>query len=244
MRISGELALVVFFTLLMLGIQCRARAADMNYTVSWIGNSFPGSTKWVQQDISDIHVTQDGTVYSIVFWDEAGAEVTVYKDGDVVDIAKHTHGWGYHAGSAIAVNSKYLYFAQAVENEGGHLIDPDTWPPKDYGWYGVGRRKLSDIKQAAPFSGGKGGKGDTLKGGFMVIHEVPGGTRDAGIAGLWATEEYLYVSCPYDDKVRIYDSETMEHITDWSMENPGKVWMDGQQRLMGYACFRFRDLTL
>ena len=130
MKVMDGIAVMLLFILLMLGIQCRVWAADINYSVSWLGNSFPGAKKWVQQDISDIYVTQDGTVYSIIFWDEAGAEVTVYKDGDVVDVAGHTHGWGYHAGSAIAVNSEYLYFAQAVENEGGGLVDPDTCLPK------------------------------------------------------------------------------------------------------------------
>jgi hypothetical protein len=60
------------------------------YTVSWLGNSFPGGSKWVQQDIEDIYVTGDGTVYAVAHWDEAGGEVTAYKDGDVVAVAGHT----------------------------------------------------------------------------------------------------------------------------------------------------------
>jgi len=53
-----------------------------NATVSWLGNSFPGADKWVQQDIHGMAVTPDGTVYTNVEWDEAGRNVGVYKDGD------------------------------------------------------------------------------------------------------------------------------------------------------------------
>lgn len=200
------------------------------YTVSWIGNSFGGVDKWVQQDIEDICVTTDGTVYAAVSWDEAGGEVMAYRDGDVVAVAGHTHGWGYHGGSAIAVNDRYVYFGQHVENEGGHLVDPNTWPPGGANWYGIGRRLRSDIRKTAPFEGAKGGKGDTLAGGFAVVHEIPNG-RAGEIAGLWATPSRLYVSCPYDDTIRVLDAETMQPVASWPMECPGRICMDSNDRL-------------
>ncbi len=198
--------------------------------VSWIGNSFGGADKWVQQDIEDICVASDGTVYAAVPWDEAGGEVMAYRDGDVVAVARHTHGWGYHGGSAVAINDKYIYFGQHVENEGGHLVDPNTWPPAGYGWYGVGRRLRSDIRKTAPFQDAKGGKGDTLAGGFAVIHEVPNG-RSGDVTGLCATPSRLFVSCPYDDTIRVLDAETMQLVASWPMERPGRMCMDSDARL-------------
>lgn len=199
-------------------------------SASWIGNSFGGAEKWVQQDIEDICVAADGTVYSIVSWDEAGGEVMAYRNADVVAVARHTHGWGYHGGSAIAANDKYLYFGQHVENEGGHLVDPNTWPPKGFNWYGVARRLRTDIRKTVPFEDAKGGKGDTLAGGFAVIHEVPHGDSGA-IAGLWATSSRLYVSCPHDHKIRVLDAETMQLVRSWFMERPGRMYMDRDGRL-------------
>jgi hypothetical protein len=64
-------------------------------TTSWVGNSFGGGKKWVQQDIQATVVTEDGKVYCNVPWDEGGREVGIYKDGNVIGIAQHTHGWSW-----------------------------------------------------------------------------------------------------------------------------------------------------
>ena len=39
---------------------------------SWIGNSYGGAKKWVQQDIHAMAVMAEGTVFTNVGWDEAG----------------------------------------------------------------------------------------------------------------------------------------------------------------------------
>ncbi len=219
-----------FLSVTLPSLPLPSPAAAGSYTVSWIGNSFGGAEKWVQQDIEDICVARDGTVYAVVPWDEAGGEVMVYRDGDVAAVARHTHGWGYHGGLAIAVNDKYVFFGQQVENEGGHLVDPNTWPPKGTNWYGIARRRRADIRRATPFEGAKGGKGDTLAGGFAVVHEVPI-NRAADISGLWATATRLYAGCPYDDTIRIFDAGTMEWLGSWSMRRPGRMCMDSVGRL-------------
>ncbi len=221
-----------YVPLLLIVLSAAYAMADVgrldNVTCSWLGNSFAGTgvNKWVQQDIEDCFVTAEGTVYSIVYWDEAGAEVTEYRDGDVIASARHTHGWGYHGGRAVAANDKYLYFGQFVENEGGHLVDPATWPPKGKHWYGIARRLRSDITQAAAFAHGKGGKGDTLEDGFMVVHELSVETSDAHITGLWATEKELFAACPYDNTIRVFDARTMQRLRSWRLERPGSMYMD------------------
>jgi hypothetical protein len=170
-------------------------------------------------------VTEDGTVYCNVPWDEAGREVGIYKDGDVIGIAQHTHGWGYDGGNAIALNQKYVFIAQRVGNEGGNLKGTNTWPAKGLSWYGVSRRLRADVTRGAPFSGGKGGQGDTLKGCFLVVIEAPE-KAEGGIAGLCADEHRLYVSCAGVNEIRIYDTETMEPVAHWPAEHPGSVVVD------------------
>lgn len=119
------LALLV---VLVLASSAPASEPLQNVRVSWLGNSFPGAEKWVQQDIHAMAVAPDGRVYTNVEWDEAGRNVGVYKDGDVVGNALHTHGWGYEGGRAIAFNNRYLFIGQTASNEGGGLKDPEPKP--------------------------------------------------------------------------------------------------------------------
>ncbi|RPH91902.1 MAG: hypothetical protein EHM72_18270, partial [Calditrichaeota bacterium] len=96
----------LFFCTAIVLIYSAVVTAQITYQTSWIGNTFSGKTKWVQQDISDIFVTADGRVFSNVFWDENGGEVTEYQNGDIIRTAQNTHGWGYHGGDAITANAK------------------------------------------------------------------------------------------------------------------------------------------
>ena len=82
-------------------------APSTRYTTSWIGNSFSGGDKWVQIQISGMYVAPDGTIYTNSIWDEAGREVGIYRDGDVIGKADDLHGWGRHGGDAITVDDKY-----------------------------------------------------------------------------------------------------------------------------------------
>jgi hypothetical protein len=60
-------------------------AAPLNYSVSWLGNSFSGaSNRWVQNFFIHTQVQLDGTVYTWSHWDEGGKRFGVYKDGDVI----------------------------------------------------------------------------------------------------------------------------------------------------------------
>ena len=128
------------------------RGADLHYSVSWIGNSFSGKTAWVQQDVEGLWVEPDGTLFTNVRWDEAGGNVQQYRNGQLIAMARHTHGWGYEGGEAVAANSKYLFIVQNVENEGGGLKG-SSWPPKGRAWSGVSRRLRSDITRPRPSPG-------------------------------------------------------------------------------------------
>jgi len=194
-------------------------------TTSWIGNSLGGARGWVQQDIHALTVTPEGTVFTDVEWDEGGGNAGEFRDGKLVRYAMHTHGWGNQGGAAVAANSRYLYLGAAMENEGGGLKDPDTWPPKGRLWQGISRRPRADISRAAPFPGGKGGKGDTLKGCFLVVAEVPDhGSKP--LAGLCADEHQVYAADQNAGEMRVFDAETMEPVRRWKVDRPGPLAPD------------------
>ena len=216
-----------------LGVGITLRAAEpppfaspaIAHATSWMGNSYPGAKRWVQQDIRAMAVTEDGTVFTNVEWEEGGGNVSEYRDGELIRYARHTHGWGAGGGVSVAVNSNYVYIGMVMGNEGGGLKDENTWPPKGAKWFGISRRLRSDITKAAPFAGGKGGKGDTLKESFLVVAEVPerGGTP---LAGMVATEKELIVSEPNAGEIQVFDNATMKLVRRWTVERAGPLAMD------------------
>lgn len=198
---------------------------ELAQVTSWLGNSYPGAKRWVQQDIRAMAVTDDGTVFTNVEWEEGGGNVGEYRDGALVRYAMHTHGWGAGGGLSVAVNSNYVFMGMAMGNEGGGLRDENTWPPKGSKWFGVSRRSRDDISKAVAFAGGKGGKGDTLKESFLVVAEVPerGG---APLAGMAATDQELFVSDPNSSEVKVFDCESMTLTRRWKVEQAGPLALD------------------
>jgi len=58
---------------------------SLNYSVTWVGNSFSGaSNRWVQNFLIHTKVQPDGTVNTWSHWDEGGKKFGVYRDGDVI----------------------------------------------------------------------------------------------------------------------------------------------------------------
>jgi len=207
----------------------------LTYTTSWIGNSFSGKSQWVLQDVANLYVDADGTVFTNVPWDEAGGNVQEYRDGKLIAMARHTHGWGYEGGEAVAANAKYLFVEQTVGNEGGGLKG-SSWPAKGFTWSGVSRRLRGDISRGAPFEGGRGKEGAVLPGSFLPVIEAPEAKRGEGraratIRGLAATADRLFVSSPFDDTVKVYDTETMRPVAQWKVERPDRISLAPDGRL-------------
>jgi hypothetical protein len=206
---------------------------SLNYTTSWYGNTFAAADKWVQMAAEAMFVAPDGTCYLNCFWDEAGREVGIYRDGDVVGLAGHTHGWGYNGGHAVTANDEYLFIAQVVDNEGGGLQAADTWPPKGKVWNGVSRRLLDG--SAAPFAGGKGGSGDTLRSAYLLLDETE--KADEGrITGLAADATRLYVASAPRNRIQVVDVATMTVIQTWSVPRPGQLCLGPDGSLWAVQC--------
>ena len=193
---------------------------------SWFGNSNPDGGTYMPQGIEGMFVSPDGAVYSNVPWEEGGHAFTEIKNG-VVKHGAETLGWGAWGGKDATANSKYVYFSTGKGNDGGGLSGAD-YPPKGKGWNGVLRCMKSDINKPAPFEGGKGTGG--MPNSLLVILEVDENLK-VDINGVYATETELFVSTDYDDKIRVYDANTMAYKREWTVKDPYQLFMDKQNML-------------
>ncbi|BBD59707.1 NHL repeat-containing protein [Nostoc sp. HK-01] len=189
--------------------------AASTYKTSWIGNSFGGGDKWVQNNIEAMYVAPDGTVYTNSHWDEAGREAGIYKDGNVIGTLESTHGWSRSGGKAVAANSKYIYIALAQGSIG--KTDED-YPPEGVTWYTVRRYNLEG--KPAPFNGGRG-----WDKSMLII------SNKSEVTGLATAGNELYVSDAATNKIRVYNSETMQELRSFSVVNPGAIAVDKQANL-------------
>ncbi|MGH8780379.1 hypothetical protein [Paraburkholderia sp.] len=211
-------------------LACMATAATsaetaLNVQTSWIGNTFGfGDGTWTQNNITALAVAADGTVYTNAPWDESGAEASVYKDGKVLGFAGGTHGWGNGGGNAIALNRRYAFIAVSVNNERGHLVGQGIWPEKGHQWFGVSRREIADTKRSAPFEPPANATDPRarLAASFLMVNDEPDGTR-AEVSGLAATDTLLYVSNPAQERIEVYDAQSMLRKTTWAVHEPGRI---------------------
>ena len=75
--------LIPLATVVLLG--GAASAADLDYKVSWVGNSFSGADgKWVQNFFIHANARPDGSVITWSHWDEGGRRFRIYNNGDVI----------------------------------------------------------------------------------------------------------------------------------------------------------------
>lgn len=208
--IAGLLASTLFACYMTTGAVPATR-----YKTSWLGNTFGGGSKWVQNFVLAMYVAPDGTVYTNSEWDEAGREAGIYKAGDVTGLADDLHGWGRNGGEAITANSKYIYLAMKQTHNGKPGED---YPPDGTTWYCVRRYNLSGVP--APFAGGRGWDGS------MAIISTSG-----QVTGLANIGSELYVSDSTANRIRVYDTETMTELRNWEFTRPGQIAVDGQGNL-------------
>jgi hypothetical protein len=183
------------------------------YRTSWIGNTFSGGDKWVQNWIGAMYVAPNGTVYTNSVWDEGGREGGIYKDGNVIGSLSQIHGWGRLGGAAITANSNYVY--AAMQQGGGYSGD---YPPTGTVWYAVRRYSLSG--SPAPFAGGRG-----YDQSMLIV------STSGGVTGLATAGGELYVSDNAANRIRVYDAQTLTELRSWTMARPGQMAVDGQGNL-------------
>jgi hypothetical protein len=208
---------------LLFGLLSTGGAGPLNYRTSWLGNTWGGADRrYVPIDAEAMCVSPDGTVYTNAIWDEDGGEIAQFRDGQLVGFGRGTHGYGNLGGQAIALNGKYLYAAVSIDNEGGGLVGKGDYPPKGMKWWGVTRRMLGDIEQGAPFDGGLGNLGNKAARSFLKINTLPDKV-DGGIRGLAADDALVFVSNPRENRVVVFNAETMAQSGQWPVNAPGRL---------------------
>lgn len=215
----GKIARFFFIMIALMTIALyfaiRSAPATNAYTTSWIGNTYSGGSKWVQNHVQAMYVGSDGRVYTNSIWDEAGREAGIYKDGDVIGPDFELHGWSRGGGKAITANSKYIYLAM-VQGSMGKI--KEDYPPEGTSWYCVRRYTLSG--KAAGFAGGRGYDQSML----VVSTKNP-------VTGLATVGNQLYVSIASSNRISVYNIDTMREIRNFSVPNPGQLTVDKQGNL-------------
>ncbi|BAZ41154.1 NHL repeat-containing protein [Calothrix sp. NIES-4101] len=185
------------------------------HKTSWIGNTFGNNEKWVQIQINGMYVTPDGTVYTNSYWDEAGREAGIYKNGNAIAKLEDLHGWGRLGGIAVTVDRKYIYLTMQQEHSGNPGED---YPPDKTNWYCVRRYDLSG--KPAPFPGGRG-----WDKSMLIV------STKSELTGLATVGDKLYVSDKGANQVHIYDQNNLNKIQSFAVKNPGQIAVDKQGTL-------------
>jgi hypothetical protein len=193
-----------------------ANAKPLRYTTSWVGNTFGGGPKWIQNAAESLQVLPDGTLIIGSFWDEAGREVGLYKDGDVIGQLPDTH---MRAGFAVAANDRFFFYAHtcALENQ-PEARAGEVLREKPICYFGVSRY-MHDGKHA-PFPGGK-----TRFKNMLTFREAP--DNHALIPrGVAASNSVLYVADTAFDTIKVVDLESMQSVREFPVPRPGKMAVD------------------
>jgi hypothetical protein len=227
LRLWRPLLGTAFFSAFLCLVELNLHA--QSYTTSWIGNSNGGAAySHIPLDVDDIAVSSDGTVYTNCRWDEDRREITILKDGALINKKDwDAHAGGHSGGDAIAVNTHFVYVAQgmAYENNGLNSNGLRKSPAAGHEWSIIRRYDRSGNQSA--FSLGYGNADSMLplhdvKRTKGIIVENSGGAT-AHVAGLAATDSELYVSDRYAGMIHVYDASTMALLREWSVARPGKL---------------------
>jgi SMP-30/Gluconolactonase/LRE-like region len=207
----------------------------LRYSTTWLGNSFGGGPKWVQNFAESLCVLPDGTCVVGSFWDEAGREVGLYRDGQPVAHLEHTHMRG---GKAIVATEKYVFYAHTCAREDQPEVRAgESRRDKPICFFGVSR--WTHDGKVAPFPGGK-----THFKNMVVFREAPD-NHDLIPRGLASAGNLLFVSDAPDNRIRVFDLDSMKPLRDFAAQKPerlavdsqGNVWVipTGGRRILSYA---------
>jgi len=214
---------------------------DLNYRNSWFANSFNGlGNKAVVHSIDSIAVDPfSGSVYTNTSWEEGGMQISQYQNGDKIKNMKDTFGWGKSGGQAVAVNSKYVYGAVTYSGSDACAIAPGNLNSNGLldnrlcgtTWTGMARYKNTltqggeSSSEFATFTTGY------ASGAYMLLNPNDTTSQRCAISGALASETELYLSDYCNDKIQVFDAESMGFLREFNVTKPGKLTMDKQGNL-------------
>ena len=184
----------------------KADTAALDYTTSWIGNSFggyspdPNKILWhIASDVDASYVTPDGKVYTNAGWDEGGRALTTYKDGQIInplnqnDINNNDGAAYQNGGVAVAADDKYIYQAQ---------------------YTGIVIKNVPD---------------QTIVGGANTPTQLTGSKtlyKSVAVIGETIANKKLYISESDQNVIDIFDTTTWALVKTLPIKNPARVAVD------------------
>ena len=171
-------------TCLILVVSFSTRSGDaadpgrpLKYSTTWLGNSFGGGPKWVQNAVEDLCVLPDGTCVMASFWDEGGREVGMYRDGHPIAKLDHTHMRG---GKVVAATTKYVFYAHTCAREDQPQVPAGEAPrEKPICLFGVSRWDLAGNRTDSPLPAAGSGATPTATAALTRTNTRPPTDRRA-----------------------------------------------------------------
>ena len=130
--------------------------ADLEYRVSWLGNSFSGAgQKWVQNFFIHMNTRPDGSCVTWSHWDEGGKQFGVYKNGDVVgNEDEHADSlkvkdktgrlWTLAVTYVTPKDHEFDFHPVGIRSEGKPVTFPDLFEPTALGLANDGTLMVAD----------------------------------------------------------------------------------------------------
>jgi hypothetical protein len=216
MRICLASSILALYVLSPYLVGSEEEVQALKYKTTWLGNSFGGGPKWVQNFADDLCVLADGTCVVGCFWDEAGREVGLYKDGQPIGKLEDTHMRG---GKAVTATSNYVFSAHTCAREDQPAVKAgEARQDKAVCLFGVSRWNLKG--KVAPFEGGA-----THHKNMKVFNEAFD-NHDLIPRGLATDGKLLYVADTTSNRIRVLDVETMKPIREFPAEKPERLALD------------------
>lgn len=187
------------------------RAPQLEYTTSWLGNSFAGGEKHVPMNVDALYYESSrNRVYTNAEADEGEGEMTVFDAtaGTISGYLPATHGSGREGGFAITANNNYVY-AGMTQN---YVAGQTGYPPSGTTWYAVRRYNAATL-QPATWTAGSG-----YDKTMLVINTS---TDVTGLAVNAAGE--LFVSDPSTNKIKVYNGTTMAFVREFAFARPRDI---------------------
>lgn len=138
---ASRCALLLVCLVAILAAPLKVDAADLDYAVSWVGNSFSGaSNKWVQNFFIHMNTAPDGACHTWSHWDEGGKKFGVYKNGDVIGNTntnpnslkvkdKAGHAWQLNVEYLDPKFNEFEFVPKNITCDGAEIHFPDLFQP-------------------------------------------------------------------------------------------------------------------
>ncbi|WP_114208810.1 hypothetical protein [Acidisarcina polymorpha] len=194
--------------------QAATQAADasgdpntLDYTTSWIGNTYPGNgtepnhaLQHVPLDVDGIYATPDGKIYSNTTWDEGGRPVSIFKEGKLIsplNALNNSPNFQNGGGDAVAADERYIYKGNSANGTDGGQ--------------GISVLNASDLTGASVSLTGS----STLPKSYEVN-------------GITIADGKIYVAEGDENVVDVFDQKTLGLIRSLSILAPARIAVDQQ----------------